>query len=129
MREDAVRYAKEDATKKAMDSLARQALETVQTETQNEFKSLETTIVFDGLTDFQTQYPLIEAGLKNLNFNVVRSNIVNTSKVIFLVSINTDRDIAGLTSDLLNAIPGFKPAEGGSGIGTSKIRLMFGGAK
>lgn len=123
--DEAILLAKENATAEAMDSLAKQALETVQTQAQTEVGVFETTLVFDQLTDMSTQLPAIENALKKLNCNIVRSNVASGTKVIFLISTYSYRDSGSLTSALLKELPGYNPTA--AGLGTSKIRMLFKG--
>lgn len=124
--DEAIRQAKENATAEAMDSLAKQALETVQTQAQTEGGIFETTLVFDQLTDMSTQLPKIQEALQKLNCSVVRSNIPNGTKAIFLVTTFSYRDNAGLLTALMKELPGFNPP-GESGLGVSKMKLLFKG--
>ena len=124
-REEAIRQAKENATFEAMDSLAKQALETVQTVAQDDIGAFETTLVFEQLTDISIQLPMIENALKKLNCNIIRSNIPNDSKVIYLISTMSYRDSGSLTTAILKEMPEFTPTS--AGLGISKIKLLFKG--
>ena len=127
VRDDAIEQAKENATREAMDSLARQALETVQTETQKGGGGfVETTLVFDDLTDMSAQLPLIKAALSKLNCEIIRSRFPNASKAIYLVSVSSLRKDT-LMDDLMEELPGFTPPKEGIGLGASKIKLLFNG--
>ena len=127
VRDDAIEQAKENATREAMDSLARQALETVQTETQKGGGGfVETTLVFDDLTNMSAQLPLIKAALSKLNCEIIRSRFPNASKAIYLVSVSSLRKDT-LMDDLMEELPGFTPPKEGIGLGASKIKLLFNG--
>ena len=69
---EAIENAKENATREAMESLAKQALETVQNETRGGYINIKTSVVIDNVTNYQAQYPLIKSGLDSAHCKIIR---------------------------------------------------------
>lgn len=123
---EAVEVAKENATREAMDSLARQALETVQNETRGGYTNIKTTIVIDNVTNYQAQYPLIKAGLENAHCKIIRMTRPSTTSLAFFVSTDSYGNVGELQEALLSAIVGIQPGVNAGGeLGATKIRLTF----
>ena len=123
---EAVEVAKETATREAMDSLARQALETVQNETRGGYTNIKTTIVVDNVTNYQAQYPLIKAGLERAHCKIIRMTRPSTTSLAFFVSTDSYGHVGELQQALLGAISGIQPGVNASGeLGATKIRLTF----
>lgn len=123
---EAVEVAKENATREAIDSLAQQALETVQNETRGGYTNIKTTVVVDNVTNYQAQYPLIKAALENAHCKIIRMTRPSTTTLAFFVSTDSYNNVGELQETLLNAIAGIKLGVTASGeLGATKIRLTF----
>ena len=123
---EAFENAKEIATREAMDSLAKQALETVQNETRGGYINIKTTVVIDNVRNYQAQYPLIKAGLENAKCKIIRMTRPSATSLAFFVSTDAYSNIGELTTTLLSSIPGIQPGiETPGELGATKVRLMF----
>ena len=123
---EAVEVAKENATREAMDSLARQALETVQNETRGGYTNIKTTIVVNNVTNYQAQYPLIKAGLESAHCKVIRMTRPSATSLAFFVSTDSYGNVGELQEALLSAITGIQPGiNAGGQLGATKIQLTF----
>lgn len=124
---EAIEVAKENATREAMDSLARQALETVQNETRGGYTNLKTTIVVSNVTNYQAQYPLIKAGLENAHCKIIRMTRPSATTLSFFVSTDSYDNLGGLQEALLGgAIPGIQLGSSPENKpGATKIYLTF----
>lgn len=123
---EAIENAKENAMREAMESLAKQALETVQRETQGGYTNIKTTIIVSNITNQQTQYPLIKAGLENAKCKVIRMTSPNPTTMSFFVSTDAYSVMGELEQALLAAIPGIRLTSGNGGeLGAKKIYLTF----
>lgn len=123
---EAIINAKENATRKAMDSLAKQALETVQNETRGGYINIKTTIIVSNVTNYQAQYPLIKAGLEKAHCKVIRMTRPNPTTLSFFVSTDSYSAIGELTQALIDAIPNIQQGSASAGdLGATKIQLMF----
>lgn len=123
---EAVEVAKENATREAIDSLAQQALETVQNETRGGYTNIKTTVVVDNVTNYQAQYPLIKAALENAHCKIIRMTRPSTTTLAFFVSTDSYNNVGELQMALQSAIPGIQAGVTASGeLGATKIRLTF----
>lgn len=123
---EAIYNAKENATREAMDSLARQALETVQIETKGGYINIKTTVVIDNVINYQAQYPLIKAGLGKAQCKIVRMTRPSMTSLAFFVSTDAYSNVGELQDALLSSIPGIQLGiNAGGELGASKIRLSF----
>ena len=123
---EAIENAKETATREAMDSLAKQALETVQNETRGGYTNIKTTIIVGNVTNYQAQYPLIKAGLDSAKCKVIRMTRPSATSLAFFVSTDAYSNVGELTQALLSSINGIQPGVDVQGeLGATKIRLSF----
>ena len=123
---EAIFNAKEAATREAMESLAKQALETVQRETRGGYTNIKTTVIVSNVTNYQAQYPLIKAGLANAHCKVIRMTRPNPTTLSFFVSTDAYSVIGELVQALIDAIPGIQQGSGSEGdLGATKIQLIF----
>lgn len=123
---DAIHNAKENATREAMESLSRQALETVQNETRGGYINIKTTVIFDNVTNYQAQYPLIKAGLDSARCKVIRMTRPSATKLAFFVSSDAYSNIGELQAAIEGAIPGIQAGITPPGeLGATKIHLTF----
>ncbi|MBR1647876.1 MAG: flagellar assembly protein T N-terminal domain-containing protein [Selenomonadaceae bacterium] len=123
---EAIFNAKETATREAIDSLAKQALETVQRETRGGYTNIKTTVIVSNVTNYQAQYPAIKAGLANAKCKVIRMTRPNPTTLSFFVSTDAYSVIGELVQALIDSIPGIQQGSGSAGdLGATKIQLMF----
>lgn len=123
---EAIENAKESATREAMDSLAKQALETVQNETRGGYINIKTAVVVENVTNYQAQYPLIKAGLENAKCKIIRMTRPSATTLAFFVSSDSYSNVGELQATLLSSIPGIQPGiSKADELGASKIRLSF----
>lgn len=123
---EAIYNAKENATREAMDSLARQALETVQNENRGGYINIKTTVVIDNVTNYQAQYPKIKAGLDNAKCKVIRMTRPSATTLSFFITTDAYSSVGELQAALMSSIPDIQPGINVSGeLGASKIRLSF----
>ena len=123
---EAIFNAKETATREAMESLAKQALETVQTETRGGTINIKTTIVIDNVTNYQAQYPLIKASFDKAQCKIIRMTRPGATSLAFFISSDSYSNVGELQATLLGSIPGIQPGINVTGeLGATKIRLSF----
>ena len=123
---EAIFNAKENATREAMESLAKQALETVQNETRGGYINIKTSVVIGNVTNYQAQYPLIKAGLDKAQCKIIRMTRPNASTLAFFISTDSYSNIGELQEALLSSISGIQPGINPSGeLGATKIHLSF----
>ena len=123
---EAIFNAKENATREAMESLAKQALETVQNENRGGYINIKTSVVIDNVTNYQAQYPLIKAGLDKAQCKIIRMTRPGATSLAFFVSTDAYSNIGELQAMLLSSIPGIQPGiNAGGELGATKIRLSF----
>ena len=123
---EAIENAKENATREAMESLAKQALETVQNETRGGYINIKTSIVIDNVTNYQAQYPLIKAGLDNAHCKIIRMTRPSATRLAFFISTDSYSSIGQVQEALMASIPGIQPGiNSGGELGASKIHLSF----
>lgn len=123
---EAIFNAKETATREAMESLAKQALETVQTETRGGTINIKTTIVIDNVTNYQAQYPLIKAGFDKAQCKIIRMTRPGATSLAFFISSDSYSNVGELQAALLGSITGIQPGIDVTGeLGATKIRLSF----
>ncbi|MBQ3450876.1 MAG: hypothetical protein IJG32_01230 [Selenomonadaceae bacterium] len=123
---EAIFNAKENATREAMESLAKQALETVQNETRGGYINIKTSVVIGNVTNYQAQYPLIKAGLDKAQCKIIRMTRPNASTLAFFISTVSYSNIGELQEALLSSISGIQPGINPSGeLGATKIHLSF----
>lgn len=123
---EAIFNAKENATREAMESLAKQALETVQNETRGGYINIKTSVVIGNVTNYQAQYPLIKAGLDSAHCKIIRMTRPNATTLAFFVSTDSYSNIGELQEALLSSISGIQPGINPSGeLGATKIHLSF----
>ncbi|MBR4903542.1 MAG: hypothetical protein IKZ53_02645 [Selenomonadaceae bacterium] len=123
---EAIENAKENATREAMESLAKQALETVQNETRGGYVNIKTTVVISNVTNYQAQYPVIKAGLGNAHCKVIRMTRPNATTLAFFVSSDSYGSVGELQEALLSSISGIQPGVNvGNELGATKIYLSF----
>ena len=123
---EAILNAKESATREAMESLAKQALETVQNENRGGYINIKTSVVVDNVTNYQAQYPLIKAGLEKAQCKIIRMTRPGATTLAFFISTDAYSSVGELQEMLLSSIPGIQSGIDASGeLGATKIRLMF----
>lgn len=123
---EAIYNAKENATREAMDSLARQALEIVQSETRGGYINIKTNVIIDNVTNYQAQYPLIKSGLEQAYCKIIRMTRPSATSLAFFVSSDSYSNVGELKDALCSSIPGIKLGIDVSGeLGATKIRLTF----
>ncbi|MBQ7493273.1 MAG: hypothetical protein IJT47_02465 [Selenomonadaceae bacterium] len=123
---EAIFNAKENATREAMESLAKQALETVQNETRGGYINIKTSVVIGNVTNYQAQYPLIKAGLDKTQCKIIRMTRPNATTLAFFISTDSYSNIGELQEALLSSISGIQPGINPSGeLGATKIHLSF----
>lgn len=125
-RQSAVENARETAVREAIDSLARQALETVQDEMRGGNVNIKATVIFDGVTNYNAQYPLIQAAFERTNCTVIRMTRPRANRLAFFVSTIDYATLNDLQTALLNSIRGIQPGVTPAGeLGATKIYLTF----
>lgn len=122
----AVENARELAAREAIDSLARQALETVQEETRGGTVNIKTTVVVDNVFDYAGQLPLIQTAFDQTNCTIIRMTRPQSTRLAFFISAVDYATVNDLQDALLNSIPfiklGVTPA---NELGATKIYLTF----
>ena len=109
-----------------MESLARQALETVQNETRGGYINIKASVIVDNVTNYQAQYPLIKSGLEQARCKIIRMTRPGATTLAFFISSDAYSSVGELETALLSAIPGIQPGIQVSGeLGATKIRLSF----
>ena len=125
-RQSAVDNARECAVREAVDSLARQALETVQDETRGGYTNIKATVIIDGVTNYSAQFPLIQSALDATHCTVIRVTRPSATRLAFFVSATDYATVNDLQTALLHAIRGIQlgisPADE---LGSTKIHLTF----
>lgn len=124
-RNEAIFNAKENATREAVDSLARQALETVQNETRGGGINIKTAVIFENVTNYQAQYPIIKAALEKAQCKIIRMTRPDATTLAFFVSSDNYSNVGELQEFLLNSIPGIQLGINSGELGATKIRLSF----
>lgn len=125
-RQSAIDNAKETAAREAIDSLARQALETVQDENRGGYVNIKTTVIIDGVTNYAAQYPLIKSAFDGTHCTVIRMTRPSATRLAFFVSATDYANINELQNALLNSIPRIQPGINPAGeLGSTKIYLTF----
>ena len=122
----AVENATETAAREAIDSLARQALETVQDEMRGGSVNIKATVIVDGVTDYAAQFPMIQSAFDQTNCTVIRMTRPRANRLAFFVSAVDYATLNDLQNALLNSIPYIQPGVTPSGeLGATKIYLTF----
>ncbi|MBE8955080.1 MAG: hypothetical protein SR2Q5_05320 [Quinella sp. 2Q5] len=125
-RQAAIDSAKEVAVREAIDSLARQALETVQDETRGGYTNIKTTVIVEGVTDYDAQLPLIQSAFDAAGCTVIRMTRPAATRLAFFVSSIDFATVNDLQVALLNSIPHIKLGITPAGEhGSTKIHLTF----
>ncbi len=122
---DAIEAAKENATCKAMESLALQALETAQSEMKGGNVNIKTTLVFSNVTDFQNQFAAIQNGVKAAKCKIIRMTNPDATTVSLYVSTDAYSDLGSLKIAVMNSIPGVRPNGENEGVGSTKLLFTF----
>ena len=123
---EAIFNAKGNATREAMESLSKQALETVQSENRGGYINIKTTVVIENVTNYQAQYPLIKTGLDGAHCKIIRMTRPNATSLAFFISTDSYSSLGELETALLSSISGIQPGINKEGeLGATKIRLMF----
>ena len=123
---EAIFNAKEEATREAMESLAKQALETVQDERRGGSVNIKTTVVINNVTNYQAQYPLIKSGFDSAHCKIIRMTRPSTTSLVFFVSTDSYSNLGELETTLLELISGIQAGVAPQdALGATKIYLTF----
>ena len=122
----AIQRAKDDATRAAMESLGKQAVETVQSETRGGSQQFKLAVVFSNVTDFAGQPQQILQALQNARCQVLRS--ARGANNTFRVAIVTDAysNINDIQTAIMSQLPGLSLGEGdANALGSTKLYFSF----
>ena len=124
--QEAERKARENAVREAVESLGKQALETVQSEMRGGVRQIKVTVTFSGMNNFSAQQQAVMSGLQAAGCRMLRTARASADTYRVFISTDSYSNLGELKAAIQANIPGLgEGIEDTKSLGSTKLSFSF----